>query len=169
MQTIEIPYRSLVILCGPAGCGKSTFARKHFKETQIVSSDRCRAMISDDEENMAVSGKAFKLFHMLIDMRLSFNRLTVADSTALTRPARKRLKKLANKHNFYTTLVLFNFPLELCLKQNASRERTVDPAVILKHQRQLKKTINDIPNEGYHRSFIMETGEVPEALVNIIT
>lgn len=168
MHIIQIPYRSLVILCGPAGCGKSTFARKHFKETQIVSSDKCRAMISDDEENMAVSGKAFKLFHMLIDMRLSLNKLTVADSTALTRTARKKLQRLGDKYNFYTVLVLFNFPLELCLEQNASRERKVDPAVIQKHQRQLRKAIKDIPDEGFHRSFILESKEIPEILVNII-
>ncbi|MBE3585779.1 MAG: AAA family ATPase [Thermoanaerobacter sp.] len=84
-----------MVLCGSAGCGKSTFAARWFMDTQIVSSDRCRALVSDEEENIAASPQAFKLFHCLIEQRLELGQLTVADSTALTPRARKDLLRQA--------------------------------------------------------------------------
>ena len=50
---IQIPELCLVVLIGPSGCGKSTFARKHFKPTEVLSSDFCRGLVSDDENNYA--------------------------------------------------------------------------------------------------------------------
>ena len=54
---IEIPNLSLVVLIGPSGSGKSTFARRHFLPTEILSSDACRAMVSDDENDQAVTNQ----------------------------------------------------------------------------------------------------------------
>ena len=48
---ITIPELSLVVLMGASGCGKSTFARRHFKHTEILSSDFCRGLVSDDEND----------------------------------------------------------------------------------------------------------------------
>ena len=62
---LRIPNPSLVVLCGPAGSGKSTFAARHFPPTAIVSSDRCRAMLADDERDLSVSPEAFRLFHTI--------------------------------------------------------------------------------------------------------
>ncbi|HBX22047.1 MAG TPA: hypothetical protein DEF34_00205 [Desulfotomaculum sp.] len=167
MKTIQIPKNTLVILCGPAGCGKSTFARKYFLETQIVSSDRCRALISDDENDLSVSGMAFKIFHLLIDMRLSQGRLTVADSTALDRSARIRLKKLADKNNCHTLLALFNVPLELCLKQNVSRERNVEPAVIKKHMQKLGRAARAITEEEYDQHYVFDQGQADQVAIKV--
>ncbi len=167
MYTITIPRQTLVILCGPAGCGKSTFARKHFLETQIVSSDRCRALICDDENEMSVSGMAFKVFYMLIDMRLSLGRLTVADSTALDRHARKKLKKIAEKHGFHTALFLFNVPLELCLKQNENRERNVEPFVIKKHMQKLSRAAKAVADEGYDQYHILNREQIENLVVEV--
>ena len=48
---IKIPELSLVVLIGISGSGKSSFAKKHFKRTEILSSDECRALVSDDENS----------------------------------------------------------------------------------------------------------------------
>jgi len=168
LKIIQIPFNTLVILCGPAGCGKSTFARKFFWETQIVSSDRCRALVSDDENNMHVSGMAFKLFHLLIDMRLSQGRLTVADSTALDRSARLRLKRLAAKHDSHTLLMLFNIPLELCLRQNDSRERNVEPAVIKKHMQKLGRAARAITEEEYDQHYVLDQGQIEQVFIDVV-
>ena len=48
---ISIPKLSFVVLIGPSGSGKSTFARKHFLPTEILSSDACRGMVGNDEND----------------------------------------------------------------------------------------------------------------------
>jgi protein phosphatase len=75
LKEIILPRNTLVLLCGPAGCGKSTFAARHFLPTQIVSSDECRALVSDDPVNQAVSGHAFDLMHFIVDYRLVVGRV----------------------------------------------------------------------------------------------
>src|SRR2546426_6138957 len=96
-MVVRVPDPSLVVLCGPAGSGKTTFARRHFRDTAIVSSDRCRAMIADDEANIRVSRDALELFHTIIEMRVRHPPLTVADSTALLPEARRSLRQIARR------------------------------------------------------------------------
>ena len=62
---VSVPKLSLVVLIGPSGCGKSTFARKHFLATEVLSSDECRALVSDDENNQAVTNEAFAVLHFI--------------------------------------------------------------------------------------------------------
>jgi len=59
-MNISVPRLSLVILIGPSGSGKSTFARKHFLPTEILSSDACRGMLSNDENDQTVTAEAFE-------------------------------------------------------------------------------------------------------------
>src|ERR1051326_2673068 len=109
LPLITLPMRSLLVLSGPAGAGKSTFARKlvqaHAQQglqpTKIVSSDECRALICDDENNQQVNRDAFDLFHYIINKRMFLNRFTIADSTALHASARYRLLDLTQRHHYY--------------------------------------------------------------------
>ena len=52
-MTLTIPELSFVVLVGVSGSGKSTFARKHFQTTEILSSDYCRGLVADDENSQA--------------------------------------------------------------------------------------------------------------------
>ena len=63
-KTVTIPELALVTLIGPSGCGKSTFARKHFKATEVLSSDYCRGLVSDDENNQAATKDAFEVLQI---------------------------------------------------------------------------------------------------------
>ena len=56
---IEIPELCVVALVGISSSGKSTFAKKHFKATEVLSSDYFRALVSDDENNQNVTPQAF--------------------------------------------------------------------------------------------------------------
>src|SRR5260221_10218973 len=85
---ISIPNLSLVVLIGPSGAGKTTFARKHFLGTEVLSSDACRGMVSDDENNQAVTNEAFALLHYVAAQRLALGRLTVVDATNVQFEAR---------------------------------------------------------------------------------
>lgn len=168
MKILEIPKTSLVVLCGPAGCGKSSFAKKHFSSTQVVSSDHCRALVSDDEENIAASKQSFNLFRFIIDQRLSIGRLTVADSTALTSKARRELIAQGRKHDFQVILLVFDIPLQLCTARNLSRPRKVPDKIIKKHRQQLDRTLLKITSEDFDHIYILNDEEKDSAKVKII-
>src|SRR5260370_14354616 len=92
---LSIPKLSLVVLIGPSGSGKSTFAHKHFLPTEVLSSDACRAMVSDAENDQAVTQDAFAVLHFIAAKRLALGRLTVIDATNLQPEARKPPVQLA--------------------------------------------------------------------------
>ena len=94
---ITIPELSLVVLIGPSGCGKSSFGRKHFLSTEVVSSDGCRALVSDDENDQTATNDAFDLLHAIVRKRLARGRLTVIDATNVQPEARKSLVELARE------------------------------------------------------------------------
>lgn len=162
---LVIPAPSLVMLCGPAGSGKSTFVRRHFPETAVVSSDRCRAMIADDEADIRVSREAFELFHQIIDARLRHRRLTVADSTALQPEARKALRQLARRREVPAVLIVFDVPEETCYRWDARRRRQVGRAVIHRQWTLLQDALAKIPQEGYDRVVILGEANLAKASV----
>jgi len=86
---IRIPELALVVLIGPSGSGKSTFARSHFKPTEIVSSDACRGLVADDENDQSATKDAFEVLHFIAGKRLQAGRLTVVDATSVQPEARK--------------------------------------------------------------------------------
>lgn len=166
MQVV-VPHGSLVVLCGPAGCGKSTFARRGFPETAIVSADRLRAMIADDEYEQAVSGEAFELFHRIIELRLRRRKLAVADSTALSPEARADLRRLARRAGAPVTIIVFDLPEATCLAWDARRERRVGPAVIRRQWEMLAEALRRIPGEGYDQVVVLGEPDVAAARVDV--
>src|ERR1700760_153847 len=96
---IQLPELSLVLLIGPSGCGKSSFARKHFLATEVISSDTCRGLIADNENDQSATGDAFELVHFIARKRLSGARLTVIDATNVQPEARKPLVELAREYH----------------------------------------------------------------------
>src|SRR3954453_5194563 len=119
---ISIPKLSLVVLIGPSGSGKSTFARKHFLPTEVLSSDACRGMVSDDENNQAVTNEAFALLHYIASQRLALGRLTVIDATNVQPQARKPLVEIPPQYHFLPGAVVLNLPERLCQDRNRSRD-----------------------------------------------
>lgn len=159
-RIITIPRRTLLVLCGPAGSGKSTFATQRFAATTIVSSDHCRAMICDDENNQQVNRDTFELFHLIIQKRLSLGRFTVADSTALQPEARRKLRDLSRQFGYFGCLLIFNTPPEICLERNKSRHRSVEERVIPYHAGLLQRTLLDSPREGWEMIHILGEQEM---------
>ena len=157
----------IVTIDGPAGSGKSTFARRNFPETAVVSSDRCRAMIADDEGTMRVSRDAFALFHQIIDLRLRHRRLTVADSTALHPDARRALRTLARRRDAPVTVVVFDIPEATCRLWDARRERRVGAAVIRRQWQMLQNALHRIPGEGYDQVVVLGEADVTKARVEV--
>lgn len=164
---VVVPNPCLVILCGPAGSGKSTFAQRNFPETAIVSSDRCRAMIADDESDIEASADAFKLFHQIVDMRLRRRRLTVADSTALHPDARSDLRRIARRWNIPVTIIVFDVPEQTAVRWDARRGRRVGHAVVHRQWQQLQEALRRIPLEGYDHVAVLGEEDVTRARVEV--
>jgi protein phosphatase len=156
LGTIIIPRNTLVALCGPAGCGKSTFAASHFLPTQIVSSDHCRALVSDDPANQGVSGHAFDLMHFIIEKRLYLGRFAVADATHLKREDRKPLIELARLYDYNTAAIIFNVPLGVCLARNRARDRVVPEEALMAQYELLIKTLQSINRERFNYVYVLD-------------
>lgn len=126
-----MPVPALVLLVGPAGAGKSTFAARCFQPTEVVSSDRCRALVSDSERNQAATGDAFRLLHEIAALRLRRRRLTVIDATNVEPVDRRPLLDLAAAHGVPAVAIVFDLPLDICLARAAGRaSRQVRAAAI---------------------------------------
>ena len=156
-KRVRLVRPSIVLLCGPAACGKSTFAQRHFRPTQIISSDWARARVCDDERDQRFQTQAFALVHYLTELRLSLNRLCVVDSTALTPPHRREYLELAKRFQVPCVVFLFDVPLEKCVERDRLRERTVGGPVIERHYLAFGQTKTDIRQEGFDQ--IIELGE----------
>jgi len=157
---IRIADPCLVLLIGPAGAGKSTFARRHFKPTEVLSSDFFRALLSDDENDQAVSRDAFDLLAWVAERRLARGRLTVVDATNTTRERRKPLLALACRCNVPAVALVFDLPLELCVQRNRMRpERTVSAAIIARQYTQLQHSLARLANEDIDRLVVFNTPE----------
>src|SRR5438045_1008390 len=111
---LTIPELSFVVLIGPSGCGKSTFARKHFKPTEVLSSDFCRGLVSDDENDQAATKDAFEVLHFIASKRLAAGKLTVVDATNVQPEARKPLVALAREYHVLPVAIVLNLPEKLC-------------------------------------------------------
>ena len=161
---IQIPQLSLVVLIGPSGSGKSTFARKHFKATEVLSSDACRAMVSDDENNQAVTNEAFALLHEIARKRLALGHLTVVDATNVQIEARKPLVALAREFHCLPVAIVFDLPERLCQDRNRTRaDRNFGPHVIRQQRMQLRRSLRGLKREGFRHIFIMESAEEADA------
>jgi len=167
-MVVRVPDPSLVVLCGPAGSGKTTFARRHFRDTAIVSSDRCRAMIADDEANIRVSRDAFELFHTIIEVRLRHRRLTVADSTALLPEARRMLRQIARRCEVPVIALLLDVPEATCLVWDERRDRRVGRPVIHRQWERFQQALRTIPKEGFDQVVIVGERELNSTQVQIV-
>jgi len=165
---VQIPAPALVVLCGPAGSGKSTFAHRHFPDTSIVSSDRCRAMIADDEANIRISREAFELFHQIIELRLRHCHLTVADSTAVRPEARKALLHIGQQCEVPTAAILFDVAEATCLRRDEGRARRVGRAVIHRQWEAFQQALRRVPSEGFSQVVVLGEDDVRRVHVEIL-
>lgn len=162
---ISLPELSLVVLVGASGSGKSTFARTHFKPTEILSSDFCRGLVSDDENDQAATNDAFEVLHYIAGKRLSAGRLTVVDATNVAPESRKPLVELARKHYVLPVAVVFDVPEKVCLERNAQRpDRDFGPHVVRRHTQQMRRSLSNLKREGFRHIFVLKSPEEVDAV-----
>jgi len=165
-MTITIPELSLVVLIGPSGCGKSTFAAAHFKRSEILSSDFCRGLVSDNENDQTATKDAFEVLHFIVLKRLAAGRLTVIDATNVQPESRKPLVALAREFHVLPVALVFNFAEKLCQERNRTRpDRDFGPHVIRNQAQQMRRSLRGLEREGFRHVHIFEKPEDLEDLV----
>ncbi|MFE7780681.1 polynucleotide kinase-phosphatase [Streptomyces nigrescens] len=164
-RTLAVPDLSLVVLIGATGSGKSTFAARHFRPTEVLSSDFCRGLVSDDENDQSASGDAFDVLHFIAGKRLAAGRLTVVDATNVQSEARAQLVRLAREHDVLPVAIVLDMPEQVCAARNAARaDRAGLPRrVIQRHQRELRRSLRHLEREGFRKVHVLRGPEEVES------
>jgi protein phosphatase len=165
-MTLTIPELSFVVLIGVSGSGKSSFARKHFKPTEILSSDYCRGMVSDDENSQAATKDAFELLHFIARKRLAAGKLTVVDATNVQPESRKPLVKIAREFHCLPVAIVLDLPERVAHDRNKTRpDRDFGPHVIRQQSQQLHRSLRGLEREGFRHVHVLKSLEEVEAAV----
>jgi protein phosphatase len=162
---IVLPELCLVLLIGASGSGKSSFARRHFRETEVLSSDFYRGVVADDENEQAASKEAFEVLHFIASKRLAAGRLTVIDATNVQAEARRPLLVLAKEHHVRAVAIVLNVPEALCHERNALRpNRQFGPHVVHNQMRALRSSLGKLSKEGVREAWILRSPEEIESV-----
>ncbi len=162
---LKLPELCLVVLIGASGAGKSTFARTHFKPTEVVSSDTCRGWVSDDENSLEASSDAFDVLKYLVSIRLKRGLLTVVDATNVRPEDRKVYVELARKYHCLAVAIVFDLPIELALERNKAREnRQFGTHVVRNQALSLRRNLRSLEREGFRYLHVLKSPEQIAAL-----
>ncbi|MCW2776192.1 MAG: metallophosphoesterase [Nocardioides sp.] len=138
-----MPERGLVLLVGVSGSGKSTFAARHFLPTQVVSSDFCRGLVADDENDQDATRDAFDVLHYIVGTRLRRGLLTVVDATNVQQTARAALIELARDHDVLVDAIVLDVPETVAQERNRHRpDRAFGGHVVARQHRDLQKGLS---------------------------
>ncbi len=161
---LEVPELSLVVLIGTSGSGKSTFARKHFLPTEVLSSDYCRGLVADDENAQYATNAAFEVLHFIAKKRLAAGRLTVIDATNVQPESRKSLIALAREFHCLPVAIVLEVAEDVARERNASRpDRGFGPHVVRQQASQLKRSIRGLKDEGFRYVYRLRSVEDVDA------
>ncbi|MFI2206011.1 polynucleotide kinase-phosphatase [Streptomyces sp. NPDC020192] len=164
-RVLPVTDLSLVVLVGASGSGKSTFARRHFRPTEVISSDFCRGLVSDDENDQSATRDAFDVLHYIAGKRLAAGRRTVVDATSVQQDSRRQLIELARKHDVLPIAIVLDVSEEVCAERNAARTDRADMPrrVIQRHIRELRRSIRHLEREGFRKVHILRGVEEVDA------
>ncbi len=161
---LTIPELAVVALVGPSGSGKSSFARKHFRPTEVLSSDFCRGLVSDEENSQAATNDAFEVLYFIASKRLTAGKLVVIDATNVQIEARKPIIALARQFHCIPVAIVFDLPEKLCHERNRNRpDRDFGPHVIRQQSQQLRRSLRNLQREGFRRVHVLHSPEEVDA------
>ncbi len=166
-KRITIPELSLVVLVGASGSGKSTFAKSRFKPFETLSSDFCRGLVSNEENDQSATNAAFATLNFIASQRLERGLLTVVDATNVQPEARKPLVELARKYHVLPVAIVFDLPERVCQDRNAHRpDRAFGPHVVRNQNSQLRRSLRNLQKEGFrHVHILRSVEEIDSAII----
>jgi protein phosphatase len=157
MSELAVPELSLVVLIGVSGSGKSTFGRTKFAPYEVISSDVCRGLVSNDENDQSATAAAFDVLNYIVAKRLAAGLLTVVDATNVQRDARAKLVQLARDHDVLPVAIVLDVPKKVCLERNAARpERDFADRVVHRQSDQLRRSLKGLAREGFRKVHVLD-------------
>ncbi len=167
-RELTVPELSLVVMIGATGSGKTTFARAHFRPTEVISSDYCRGVVADDENDQSATKDAFEVLHFIVGKRLAAGRLTVVDATNVQPEARRELVTLAREYDVLPVAIVLDLPEKVCAERNASRpDRDFGAHVIRRQRGMLRRSLHGLQREGFRNVHVLRTpDEIDAATLN---
>lgn len=148
------------MLAGPAGCGKSTFAHRHFGPGDVLSSDGFRELLTGDPGDQTATAAAFALMRLALEERMKRRRLTVLDATSVTPRERGRFAEAAHRHDVPCVVVAFDLPLEVCQQRSRQRrERQVPADVVERQHRTFRRHLPGLHEEPFDEVVVVSSPE----------
>lgn len=155
---LTIPELSLIVLIGASGSGKSTFASKHFQPFEVLSSDFCRGLVSNEENNQSATKDAFEVLHFIAQKRLAAGKLTVIDATNVQMEDRKPLLQMARQYHCFAIAIVLDLPEELCHERNQQRsDRQFGSHVVRRHTQMLRRSLRGLEKEGFRYVYTLKS------------
>ena len=162
---LNVPDLAVVALAGATGSGKSTFARQHFKATEVLNSDHCRGLVSDDENNQGATDDAFELLYAIARKRLARRLLTVIDATNVQSESRRHILALAREYHAIPVAIVLDVGAKLCLERSRTREdRKVGAHVIRQQCSLLRQSLRSLKREGFRYVYVLRS---PDELASV--
>ena len=162
---VSVPAMGLVVLVGVSGSGKSTFARTHFKPTEVISSDFCRGLVADDENDQSATPDAFDVLHYVVGTRLRRGLLTVVDATNVQQAARASLVRLAKSHDVLVDAIVIDVPESVAVERNKARpDRDFAAHVVQRQHRELRRSLGRLRKEGFRRVHVLKGADQIESV-----
>lgn len=162
---LGIPELALVALVGVSGSGKSTFVRRHFGRFEVVSSDFCRGLVADDENDQAATRDAFDVLGYITGKRLAAGRLTVVDATNVQPDARRAIVALAREHDVLPVAIVLDIPAETCIERNQDRpDRAFGAGVVRRQEDQLRRGLRGLAREGFRQVHVLRSVDEVEGV-----
>ncbi|NAZ81865.1 polynucleotide kinase-phosphatase [Kineococcus sp. R8] len=169
-RELAVPALSLVVLVGTTGAGKSTFARRHFAATEVLSSDTCRGLVADDEDDQSATADAFAVLEFIAGRRLAGGRLTVVDATNVQASSRRSLVQLAREHDVLPVAVVLDVPEAVCAQRNLARgNRQFGPHVLRRQRADLRRSLKGLRREGFRTVHVLSGVEEVDAATVVRT
>lgn len=122
--------RTLLLLRGVMGAGKSTWVKENHLENYTLSADDFRLKVCNPilntEGEFRISQKfdtvAWNMLMQCLEERMKMGHFTVIDATHNNRELVRKYEKLAEKYRYQIYYKQFDVPLETCLARNATRD-----------------------------------------------
>jgi F420-dependent oxidoreductase-like protein len=145
---IELPSPCLVVLVGPAGAGKTTWAREYVGD-YVVSSDALRALVGEGEHDLRASTDAFAVLDDVVERRMQRRLTTVIDSLGTDATRRRTWREMAARHGVPCVAIVFDVSAAAIRHRNKGRADRVADGVVRRQLAEWPSVVATVHDEGF--------------------